>query len=299
MFKNVLVGVDGRTGGCDAIALASRLATPDGKLTLVHVHGGELRPSHAITPGLAAEEERGRAHKLLEEERVAAGVEANLISVVSGSAGRGLHEQAEEQHADLIVVGSCSHGACGRAMLGDDTRAALNGASCAVAVAPLGYAEHPRPIGRVGVAYNSSPESEAALAAAHSLAESSGGTVYAREVVTIPTVAYTGIMPPAIGESIDALLQEATSRMSKLRDAEGSAVYGLAGEELAAFGDQVDLLVVGSRGYGPVKRLVLGSTSDYLQRHVRSPLLVLPRTPINDPTDAGVHSSEDTIEAAV
>ena len=41
---------------------------------------------------------------------------------------------------------------------------------------------------------------------------------------------------------------------------EGHAVYGLAGEELAAFGDQVDILVVGSRGYGPVKRLVLGST---------------------------------------
>ena len=30
------------------------------------------------------------------------------------------------------------------------------------------------------------------------------------------------------------------------------------------FGDGVDLLIVGSRGYGPVKRLVLGSTSDYL-----------------------------------
>jgi nucleotide-binding universal stress UspA family protein len=35
--------------------------------------------------------------------------------------------------------------------------------------------------------------------------------------------------------------------------------------------------VVGSRGYGPVKRLVLGSTSAYLQRHARCPLLVLPR----------------------
>ena len=89
--------------------------------------------------------------------------------------------------------------------------------------------------------------------------------------------AYTGIIPPAIGESVDVMLQEATSRMSKLSDVEGRAVYGLAGEELAAFGDQVDLLVVGSRSYGPVKRLVLGSTSDYLQRHARCSLLVLPR----------------------
>jgi nucleotide-binding universal stress UspA family protein len=290
MFKNVLVGVDGRPGGRDAIALATRLTDPNGKLTLIHVHGGELRPSHAITPGLVAEE-RERAHTLLEEERTAAGVEAELISVVSESPGRGLHEQAEEQHADLIVVGSCSHGAFGRAMLGDDTRAALNGAPCAVAVAPLGYAEHPTPISKVGVAYNSSPEAEAALATARTLAESSGAALHALEVVMIPTVAYTGIMPPAIGESIDVMLQEATSRMSKLPDAEGHAVYGLAGEELAAFGDQVDILVVGSRGYGPVKRLVLGSTSEYLQRHARCPLLVLPRV-VTHPDEGSTAASE-------
>ncbi len=81
----------------------------------------------------------------------------------------------------------------------------------------------------------------------------------------------------AIGESIDLMLQEANGRMKQLPDVDGDAVYGLAGEELAAFGDRVDILVVGSRGYGPVKRLVLGSTSDYLQRHAHCALLVLPR----------------------
>ena len=49
------------------------------------------------------------------------------------------------------------------------------------------------------------------------------------------------------------------------------------GEELAAFGDGLDLLVVGSRSYGPVRRLVSGSTSDFLQRHARCSLLVLVR----------------------
>jgi nucleotide-binding universal stress UspA family protein len=277
MFKNVLVGVDGRAGGRDAIALACKLIDPDGKLALAHVHSGDLRPSHAIAPGLVREE-REASHKLLEQERAAADVKAELISIVSMSPGRGLHEQAEEQNADLIVVGSCSHGAFGRAMLGDDTRAALNGAPCAVAIAPLGYAKHPIPIAKVGVAYNSSPESAAALAMARELAAPTRATVHALEVVMIPTVAYTGIMAPALGESIDMMLQEANSRMKELPDVDGHAVYGLAGEELAAFGDQVDLLVVGSRGYGPVKRLVLGSTSDYLERHARCSLLVLPRT---------------------
>jgi nucleotide-binding universal stress UspA family protein len=274
MFKNVLVGLDGRPNGRDAIALASHLIDPDGKLTLVHVHSGDLRPSHAISPGLVRKE-REASHTLLERERAAAEVSAELVSVVAMSPGRGLHEQAEEQSCDLLVVGSCSHGAFGRAMLGDDTRAALNGAPCAVAIASLGDA--PTPIAKIGVAYNASPESEAALATAHSLAAANRASVHALEVVMIPTYAYTGIMPPAIGESIDVMLQEANSRMKELADVEGRAVYGLAGEELAAFGNEVDLLIVGSRGYGPVKRLVLGSTSEYLQRHARCSLLVLPR----------------------
>ena len=275
MFKNVLVGVDGRPNGRDAIALASHLVDPDGKLTLVHVHSGDLRPSHAISPGLVRGA-RSLAHAARAGARRRGGVGGARqrrgdepwarASRAGGGAGR-----------DLLVVGSCSHGAFGRAMLGDDTRAALNGAPCAVAIAPLGYAEHPTPIAKVGVAYNVSPESEAALAMAHSLAAANRASVHALEVVMIPTVAYGGMMAPAIGEGLDMMLQEADSRMKELPDVEGRAVYGLAGEELAAFGDQVDLLVVGSRGYGPVKRLVLGSTSEYLQRHARCSLLVLPR----------------------
>jgi nucleotide-binding universal stress UspA family protein len=290
MFKNVLVGVDGRPNGRDAIALASRLSDPDGRLTLAHVHGGELRPSHAITPGLVREEHEA-SEKLLEQERAAAGLSAELISVVSMSPGRGLHQQAEERDADLLVVGSCSHGAFGRAMLGDDTRAALNGAPCAVAIASLGYADHPVPIAKVGVAYNASQESKTALAVARKLAAPIRASVHALEVVSIPTAAYIGIMPPAIGESIDLMLQEASGRMTELPDVEGRAVYGLAGEELAAFGDQVDILVVGSRGYGPVKRLVLGSTSDYLERHARCSLLVLPRIAAS-PRDDSTTSSD-------
>lgn len=276
MFKNVLVGVDGRPNGRDAIALAARLLDPDGKLTLAHVHSGELHPIHAVTPGLVAEEDKA-SHALLEQERAGAGVSAELLSIVAMSPGRGLHEQAEAQGADLLVVGSCGRGAFGRAMLGDDTRSALNGAPCAVAVAARGYAEHPTPIGRLGVGYDGSPESQAALAKAKTLAAPTRAAVIALEVVSIPSYAFTGLIPPALGESIDLMLNEASVRMKALPDVEGRAAYGLTGEELAAFGDDVDLLVVGSRSYGPVKRLVLGSTSDYLERHARCSLLVLPR----------------------
>jgi nucleotide-binding universal stress UspA family protein len=286
MFMDVLVGVDGRQGGRDAIALASRLTDPAGKLTLAHVHSGPLHPIHAATPGLMHEEHEA-SRELLERERSAGEVaSAQLLSVVAMSPGRGLHEQAEGENADLIVVGSCSRSAVGRAMLGDDTRAALNGAPCAVAIAPLGYAEHPKPIATVGVAYNSSPESEAALAIARTVAARTKARIQALEVVSIPSVSYAGIVPPAIGETIDVMLDEANGRMRELADVDGRAVYGLPGEELAEFGDEVDILVVGSRGYGPFKRLVLGSTSEYLQRHARCALLVLPR-PESSEQDAG------------
>jgi nucleotide-binding universal stress UspA family protein len=276
MFKNVLVGVDGRPNGRDAIALASRLTRPDGKLTLAHVHSGELRPSRGITPGMLAQE-RGASERLLEDERTAAEVSAGLTSIVATSPGRGLHMQAEKQSADLLVVGSCSHGVFGRAMLGDDTRAALNGAPCAVAIASLGYAEHPAPIVKVGVAYNGSQESEAALAVARALAVHTRATVKALEVVSIPTYAFAGMVSPAIGDTVEVMVQEANDRLKGLPDLEGRAVYGLAGEELAAFSEELDILVVGSRGYGPMRRLVLGSTSEYLERHARCSLLVLPR----------------------
>jgi nucleotide-binding universal stress UspA family protein len=276
MFKNVLVGVDGSAFGRDAIRLASWLSGADAKLTLVHVRAGELHLLTAITPGLL-DEEHEASKKLLEDERAATGVEAELVSVVAASPGAGLHRHAEEQGADLLVVGSCSRSGFGRAMLGDDTRAALNGAPCAVAVAARGLAGNTTAIASVGVAYNATPESEGALAQAKEIAQQSAASVEALEVVSIPSYAFTGLIAPAIGDGIDLMIAEASKRMSQLQGVEGRAVYGVAGEELAAFGEDVDLLVVGSRGYGPVRRLVLGSTSDYLERHARCSLLVLPR----------------------
>jgi nucleotide-binding universal stress UspA family protein len=94
------------------------------------------------------------------------------------------------------------------------------------------------------------------------------------------------------------ILSEANARMRELPDVEGRAVYGLTGEELAAFGDELDILLVGSRSYGPVRRLVLGSTSDYLERHARCSLLVLPRVAGNATGD-GAAGEEPQTEARV
>ena len=125
MFKNVLVGVDGRPTGRDAVALATRLLDPRGTLTLAHVHEDLQSPVHAVAPGVM-KTERDVSLELLERERSEVNVAAEIVSLASGSPGAALHQQATEQNSDLVVVGSCGRGALGRAMLGNDTRAALN-----------------------------------------------------------------------------------------------------------------------------------------------------------------------------
>ncbi len=278
MFENVLVGVDGAPNGRDAIALGARLLAEHGSLTLVHVHSGLPSYASRTPPPHAAPTRDQDSVAMLQRERETAQVAAQLMSVTSSSPGRGLHEAAERTGAQLIVVGSCARSLLGRAMLGNDARAALNGAPCAVATAARGYANSPVPLASIGVGYDGSPESRTALAAAREIAARHRSLVRALHVVTLPSYAFTGVAAPSLGETIELMVGDAQADLDKLADVQGRALYGLPGEELASFGEEVDLLVIGSRGYGPVRRLVLGSTSGYLQRHARCSLLVLPRS---------------------
>ncbi len=295
MFSNVIVGVDGSPTGRDAIRLAVALAQPDAQLTLAHVYGGVPTPGRAAA---AKHSEAARAHaeQLLEAEREEAKVDAELAAACASSVGRGLHTLAEQRGADLLVVGSHSRGLAGRVLVGDDTRASLNGASCAVAVAPRGYTARTGGFFRIGVGYDFSPESHAALAAARELAARDDAKLSALYVVSVPAWGYIAPMPANWGEIIEDDRRSAEQKVTALEGVEATAVYGLPGEELAAFGGRVDLLVVGSRNYGPMRRLVFGSTSHGLARHARCALLVLPRTNGVDGHGHGEHAADPAAE---
>jgi nucleotide-binding universal stress UspA family protein len=267
-FRRVIVGVDGRTGG-------RMLAGGETRLMLAHVHlgGAGTKPADASAPpGGHAE-----AEAVLERQRAEAEVDAELVPVAASSIGRGLDQLAEGEDADLIVVGSSHRGFLGRVFIGDDTRDALNGSPCAIAVAPVAYAHGLANMSKIGVGYDGSAESEAALAVSRRLARERGGSVRALQVVQILSSAYAGFGGAAWGEALETVLTEAKETMGTIEGVQGDAVLGIPGEELAAFGEHVDLLVVGSRAYGPVRRLMLGSTSHYLVGHARCPLLVIPR----------------------
>jgi nucleotide-binding universal stress UspA family protein len=277
VFHDVIVGVDGSPTGRDAIRLAQALADEGARVTLAHIYGGVPTPGRTASVK-AADAAHVESERLLEAEREVGAFSAELVSFCASSVGRGLHMLAEQHAADLLVVGSHSRGLAGRVLVGDDTSASLNGASCAVAVAPRGYEARRGGFLRIGVGYDFSDESHAALAAARQLAERDSAKLSALYVVSLPAWGYIAPMPANWGEIIEDDRRAAEEKVTKLEGVDATAVYGLAGEELAAFGDRVDLLVVGSRNYGPVKRLVFGGTSHGLARHARCALLVLPRT---------------------
>lgn len=274
MFENVVVGMDEHQGGQDALALAQNLMARGAEITLAHIFSTTPARGASVLVDRAAHD-RGR--QLLSTAREKAGIEAHLSCIKSSSPGRGLHQVAELRRADLLVVGSSHRGLLGRVLLGDDTRAALNGAPCAVAIAPAGYSQENVAMREIGVGYNATPESEHALEVARNLAARHGAKLSAFEAVSLPAAyVFAGAAAPLGGE-IPSLVNEARERVAALDGVEPHAAYGQPAEELALYSASLDLLVVGSRDYGPIGRLVHGSTSHRLARSARCPLLVLTR----------------------
>jgi len=276
MFTKILVGVDGQQGGRDAIALAAQLADDDAKTWLIHVFGAGLMPGRGAALLLSIDLEQSR--RLLEREREALAPAAEPVLCADRSIGHALHVLAERHDADLIVTGASRHGFLGRVLLGDDTIAALNGAPCAVAVAPFGYADRPHPLSVLGVGYDGSPESERALAAARALAARWRSPIRALSVISLQSVPYGEPAAENWPDAAKQLMGDRRNELRQLADVEGDVTYGDPSEELLAFGEQVDLLIVGSRGYGPVGRLMHGSTTNQLARRARCPVLVPPRS---------------------
>jgi nucleotide-binding universal stress UspA family protein len=195
-----MVGVDEHEGGRDAITLAKALVAKDGELTLAYMHHGYPVPARGMSVAYEAEEHE-RALELLKKAREEAAIEAELADRGSPSVGRGLHELADAHGADLVVVGSTRRGLFGRVFIGDDTRAALNGAPCAIAIAPAGYSQHPVAMREIGVGYDGSPESEHALGVARNLAAEQHTRLSAFEAVSLPAYMFTGPLSPTMPRS--------------------------------------------------------------------------------------------------
>jgi nucleotide-binding universal stress UspA family protein len=267
-FDNVIVGIGEHESGHDALALARELWSEDGQLTLAQVRVVMLPPP---PDSGAAAEDRRRATERLAALRDESRLDAHVVCVDGRSMAAGLHELAADRAADLLVISASRRDALERVSIGDDTRAVLEKAPCAVAVAPIGYAARRRHLRRIGAGYDGSREGERALALARELATERGAQVSAFQALRESLYAHD----PWVAEwEIEADAAAARERMAGL-GAEPHLGSGDPAEELARYGASVDLLVLGSHSYRPIDHVAAPSTAQRLAQHPPCPLLVL------------------------
>jgi len=284
LAKNIIIAVDAEERTLDALALGRVLSSvTNAPAVLVTVFA--YHPlSEPDSPELA--ELRDEARSTLLELADAEGLEPAEARVVAGNvAARELQRLTEHPEAGLIVVGSTTRGALGRLLIGGVGERLLTGSACPVAIAPRGYADRrPSQLACIGVGLDGSDEARHALDAAVTLARAGGGRV--RLITAFQRLAFGGVATTALpGESANDAMRtqlrvihdDAVAEARASVEAEGRFLEGPADEVLAAQSEDLDLLVVGSRGYGPLGAVLLGSTSSRLAHAATCPLLVTPR----------------------
>ena len=284
MFGRMILGFDGTAQSNDALALAKLIASQS-KASIVVSH---VVPRPPPFDARTREYIKGIQHHLrtVLDPAVAAlaGLATEARPIESSSPARGLHELAEEEGASLIVVGSTHRGPVGRVVIGSVGEVLLAGSPTAVAVAPKGFAAGAPPSVRmVGAGFNGSPEGHVALRAAAAFAAAAGAKLRAIAVEEDFAharhslgEAHHGASP--LAEDLDRALEEAGAS-----DAERVVVRGGAVQCLCEAAPETDLLVIGSRGYGPLHHALVGSVSAHLMRNCPVPVLVMPRgADVND-----------------
>jgi nucleotide-binding universal stress UspA family protein len=290
MFGRLVLGIDATAQSRDALALARLLAQKSGASVVVS-HVVPHPPPFDASTREYIKLVQSHLRSVLDPAMAAlSGLKPESHPIESASPARGLYEIAVEEGASLIVIGSTHRGAVGRVVLGSTGEVLVAGSPAAIAVAPKGYAESaPEAVGVVGVGYNGSPDGAVALRAAATFAAHAGarlraiaveeGFVHARH-----SVKQERYRDSALPEALDRALEEAG-----VPDAERVLLKGGAVECLCEAGSDTDLLVIGSRSYGPMHHALVGSVSARLMRVCPVPVLVMPRGVAGpDATGAGL-----------
>jgi nucleotide-binding universal stress UspA family protein len=279
----IVIAVDASERSPDALALGRLLADSTAApvvLMSVFPHDPLADPADAMYTRA-----REEALSILVELGEQAGLVAPDAQVIAGNfAARELQRVSEQQATGVIVLGSTHRGPVGRLLPGGVGERLLTGAACPIAIAPRGYADDPPArLTRIGVAFDGSDESHQALSAARQLARSSGAklrVISVLERLTFGTVATGRTGGASINERMRAEQREALAEVAAGQpdeEMEPRLLEGSPGDALAEESADLDLLVTGSRGYGPRAAVLLGTTTHTLMRKAACPGLILPR----------------------
>ena len=287
-MSTILIGVDASERSQDAIAFGNRLAA----LSSAHVVVACAFPyDDAIRQGSNPEYRKALAD---DAEQTASTMRDRLDEIdadrllvritANPSPAHALRDLAEAEHAEMIVVGSSHTGRLGRVAPGSTGERLLHGAPCAIAVVPHGYrTSHEQPIRRIGVAYDGSEQAAAAVAAAIELARTFSAELEIIGVVAPETYTGSGMLagPTYTFEDLEHTVQESLDMVIAGIPSDVSAVgVRLTGDPADQLGERsamLDLMLAGSRGYGPLRSVLVGGVSGRLIRTVQCPVIVIPR----------------------
>jgi nucleotide-binding universal stress UspA family protein len=231
-----------------------------------------------------------QALRALEAELDAGGVAIEYRTVYGPSVPWALHRVAEREDAALLVVGSTNRGATGRVLPGSTAERLMQGSPCPIAVIPHGWSGGSSPR-TIGVAYVDTEEGRIALRAAHEIAGLAGATLRVLNVARVGAGAHAEtetVHPGRRGTRFDEVEGEHRVRTEEAVRAALAALDGEVPVEVDAFLEdpadvlirvsaQLDLLVCGSRGYGPLRAVLLGGVTHRVTSAAHCPVLVLPR----------------------
>jgi nucleotide-binding universal stress UspA family protein len=261
----ILVGIDGSTRGDDALAFATVLARA--------LHTGLLL-LHAYGPD--GDHEHGRA-LLAERQERAVDVPAEVVAYADPLPARALERVAAARRAAIVVVGPSHRAGLGLVFPGGTGQQLLAEATRAVAVVPHGW----RPteggrLHRVGVGYDGTAESRIAVHSAVALTRALGGSL---DVMR----AFWSAKPRELAGVAELEAQAQAGLGGLVRDlpedidAHARVLFNDPGRALVARSHDLDILVLGSRGKGPVAAIWAGSVSSHVIREAACPVVVVPR----------------------
>lgn len=268
-FHKVLVGFDGTDTGQDGLALSIGLAKAFGsQIVVAYVYDEELSASSREATAELAD----HADAILAgaRARVSQALEVEFRALAASTPARGLHDLAVSDGVDLIVIGSRRLGPWTREALGGVSENVLRAAPCAVAIAPRGYRDDGGFVPQtIGVGWIPTDEGNQALEVACGIALATGGGV---EVVTTTSAIRT---VEDLGNRAQRAARSVTSGLGAGVPVTIHARVANAADELIERSGDMDLIVLGSRGYGPPRTMLLGSVSSRVVPEAKCPTMIL------------------------
>ena len=203
--------------------------------------GLDEAPLRAVTVVAPHEDERSQ-ERALTASMATAGVAGEAIVLAARSPARALHEIGDRERPLAIVIGSGRRSIAEPSRLGAVAEPLLHGGAVPVVVVPRGHAARSTGLGAIGVAFDGTPEARDAW---------------------------------RHGEGIAGAAQTTLRVLTIAEDEDDPA------EALAEATRELDLLVAGSRSYGPLRAVLLGRTTRRLLPIAHCPVMIVPRVPVS------------------